>query len=74
QQRVSLLVGDLEYAARSLPAVPATTSTITFEIRGRGTGSYPLRVRVDGVDSFFLDYSADPIVVDTTPLLQLTLT
>jgi hypothetical protein len=74
KQRVSLIVGDLEYAARPLPAAPATTTTVTFEIRGRGPGTYPLRVRVDGVDSFIVRYETEPLTMDPAPLLHLTLT
>jgi hypothetical protein len=64
QQRVSLLCGDLEYAARALPDSPATTTQVTFDVRGRGPGIYPLRVRVDGTDSFVADYTVDPPVID----------
>jgi hypothetical protein len=72
-QRVSLIVGDLEYGSRALPASPATTATVAFDVRGRGPGTYPLRVRVDGVDSFIVRYEADPITMDPDPVLHLTL-
>ena len=71
-QRVSLIVGDLEYAARALPAAPATTTTVVFDVRARGAGSYPLRVRVDGVDSFLVVYTDQP-TMDPDPVLRLTL-
>jgi Pvc16 N-terminal domain len=71
-QVVSLLVGDLEFPARALPALPATTTDVSFVVAGRGTGTFSLRVRVDGVDSFLVDYTADPLVMDPDPLLQVT--
>jgi hypothetical protein len=71
-QRVSLIVGDVEYPARALPTTPATTTTVMFDIRARGAGTYPLRLRVDGVDSFVIDYAAIPIAMDpTAPSIKL---
>jgi hypothetical protein len=71
-QRVSLIVGDVEYPARALPTSPATTTTVAFDIRARGAGTYPLRLRVDGIDSFVIDYAADPIAMDpTAPSIKL---
>jgi hypothetical protein len=72
-QRVSLIVGDLEYPARALPPSPPTQSTLSFDVNGRGAGSYVLRVRVDGVDSFVVDYTKSPLVIDTNPMLQINL-
>jgi Pvc16 N-terminal domain len=62
EQRVSLIVGDLEYAARPLSGTP--TTTVSFDVTGRGTGTFPLRARVDGVDSFLVLYGSDPMQMD----------
>jgi hypothetical protein len=71
EQRVSLIVGDLEYAARPLSGPP--TTTVNFDVTGRGPGTYPLRVRVDGVDSFLVLYGSDPLVMDpNAPKVTLT--
>jgi hypothetical protein len=70
-QRVSLIVGDLEFAARPLSGPP--TATVNFDITGRGPGTYPLRVRVDGVDSFLVQYGSDPLIMDPgAPKVTLT--
>jgi hypothetical protein len=71
EQHVSLLVGDLEFAARPISGTPSTT--INFDVSGRGPGTYPLRVRVDGVDSFLILYGSDPLVMDpAAPTVTLT--
>jgi len=61
EQRVVLLVGD-QAIARSAPAVndPATTSSVGFPVPlNFPTGTFLLRVQVDGAES--------PLEVDTNP-------
>lgn len=55
EQRVSLLLGD-----REIPSPPraARTGTIAFTVPDAEPGTYPVRLRVDGVDSLLIDFSA----------------
>ncbi len=59
-QTASLIVGGFEFPAISPDADLATavfTATLPAELRG---AIHPLRLRVDGVDSLFIDRSANP--------------
>ncbi len=62
-QRVSLLLGDQEVVAAS-PA--AATSQFTFSLTGISSGTYFVRLRVDGVDSQLIDHSVTPPAFDTS--------
>jgi hypothetical protein len=55
EQRVALLFGDREVPAE---AHPATTNDLTFTIRDVETGTYLIRLRVDGTDSILIDRAA----------------
>jgi uncharacterized protein DUF4255 len=54
-QRVSLILGGREVIAKSF-----TAATATFVFNGLPPGKYWVRLRVDGVDSRLIDYSASP--------------
>ena len=69
-QRASVVVGSSEFLAA---AHPAKTETLTFPLPGLAPGSYRLRLRVDGVDSFLLRYDLSPVGFDPDPLLQVTI-
>ncbi|HEY3268733.1 MAG TPA: DUF4255 domain-containing protein [Armatimonadota bacterium] len=60
-QRVSLLLG-----AQEIPAEEhaAQTNALTFVSTGIAPGDYPLRLRVDGVDSILIDRTKNPPVFD----------
>lgn len=62
-QRASLLVGAQEFLAN---AHPTTAGTLSVTASGLAAGSYPVRLRVDGVDSLFVDRSKVPPVYDQT--------
>jgi Pvc16 N-terminal domain len=53
EQRVSLLLGD-----REVPSPPRTvrTGTVAFTVTDAEAGTFPLRLRVDGVDSPLIDF------------------
>jgi hypothetical protein len=61
EQRVVLLVGDIEVLARPHPT---RTDTLTFVSRPIAPGEYFVRLRVDGVDSLLVDRSSTPPVFD----------
>lgn len=63
EQRASLLFGDREILAQPHPT---QTGTLTFRITAAGTGKYFVRLRVDGVDSVFIDRQAEPPSFDPT--------
>ncbi|HXU68335.1 MAG TPA: DUF4255 domain-containing protein [Polyangia bacterium] len=73
QQRATLLVGDTEFLSRPHDGGPSGTNTLLFDVSGLKPGFYPLRVRVDGVDSFIINY-ADPPSLDTAFPRSVTLT
>lgn len=58
-QRVSLLLGD-----REIVAAPrnAPTASLSFPVAEAVAGEYPIRLRVDGVDSLLVDPSVSPPV------------
>ena len=56
-QRVSLILGDAEALAEPFTALTATPS---FVFRAFPTGTYWVRLRVDGVDSLLIDRSTTP--------------
>jgi hypothetical protein len=60
-QRASMLVGSTEFLADAHPS--PTADQLTFRIT-QPKGQYWLRLRVDGVDSFIIDYTATPIAYD----------
>jgi len=66
---VSLLLGDQELPA---DAHAAQTNTLTFEAAGVATGSYFVRLRVDGVDSLLVNRAVKPPVFDPTQVVTVT--
>jgi hypothetical protein len=62
EQRATLLFGDRQVQPGSLttPADPTAPSTLAFLIENIGEGVYVLRLRVHGVDSIPVDFSATP--------------
>lgn len=56
-QRVTLLLND-----REIPAKPfdTATSNVSFEVEAVVRGDFLVRLRVDGVDSHFIDYTRQP--------------
>jgi hypothetical protein len=61
EQRAVLLVGSTEF-----PAEPhaAKTDQLQFRVAGMAPDRYWMRVRVDGVDSFLIQYDATPLALD----------
>jgi len=71
-QRVSLLVGSQEIFAD--PRLAATAQPC-FDLQSAGLppGTYPLRLRVDGVESPLIDYAATPpSYIANQPMVELT--
>jgi hypothetical protein len=69
-QHAVLLVGGTPVAA---PPVTADTSSLTFTVGPLPAGPYPLRLRVDGVDSRLIaDRTAVPPVYDPTQAVTVT--
>lgn len=54
-QIVTLILNGGAYAMNALAAGTGTTDTATFTVKGIAAGDYWVRVRVDGVDSRFVD-------------------
>lgn len=69
QQDVALLLGDQEIAAQ-----PHTTqtATLTFQAQNLSAGSYFVRLRIDGVDSFLINRAVKPPVFDPTQQVSVT--
>jgi hypothetical protein len=55
EQRVTLALGDLEIRAE---AHPAQTNMLAFVAKKIGAGTFRVRLRVDGVDSHIVDFTA----------------
>lgn len=63
EQRVMLLVGDIEVLEVLDPPRETQTDTLTFATRSSiAPGEYRVRLRVDGVDSLLVDRSVTPPV------------
>lgn len=62
-QRVALLLGEKEIVA---PQPIAQTNALTFAAGNMAAGTYLLRLRIDGVDSFPYIRSSDPIKTPPT--------
>lgn len=75
-QRVLLILGERQIEPASLdnPADTTQPSTLTFTIPGVATGSYTVRLRVDGVDSIPVIYSGTPPVPAFDPAQKVTVT
>lgn len=68
-QHAALLLGELEVVAE-----PRTKKTdpLVFEIKKAPTGEHLVRLRVDGVDSLFVDTKKTPPVFDKTQTVKIT--
>jgi hypothetical protein len=66
-QRASLSVGAQEFLA---DPHPTKTGTLSVSTTGLVAGSYPVRLRVDGVDSLLVDRSKTPPVYDNTQVVK----
>lgn len=69
EQRATLMIGDAEFIADPL-AAPG--GTLTFSASGLAAGTYPVRLRVDGVDSLLIDLSQTPPVYDPAQMVTIT--
>lgn len=63
EQRVNLLLGDKEIRRE---ANDMLTDTLSFIFKKASPGKYPVRLRVDGVDSLLIDYQATPPIFKET--------
>jgi Pvc16 N-terminal domain len=73
-QRIVLIFGDRQVEPGSVTSPIDTTqpTTLTFIIPSVGTGSYVVRLRVDGVDSIPVIYSGTPPLPEFDPLQKVT--
>lgn len=69
EQRVSLLIADQDIAA---DAHAVQTATLTFNAQGLTPGTYFVRLRVDGVDSFVVNRTLTPPQFDPTQKVVVT--
>jgi hypothetical protein len=69
EQRATLMLGDIEFAAEPHPA---QTDTLQFTTVGLAAGDYWVRLRVDGVDSILVDRSQAPPAFDTSQKVTVT--
>ncbi len=63
EQRVSLLIGDLEVAAQPLAA---PLNLLTFVVPAAPVGTFYLRLRVGGIESWLVDRTKTPPIFDPT--------
>ena len=69
-QRATLLLGGREVTPN---AFGTATSSLTFDVTDAETGSFYVRLRVDGVDSLVVaDYTASPPAFDATQQVEIT--
>ncbi len=75
-QRLLLILGErqIEPASITNPADTTQPSTLAFTVPGVATGSYVVRLRVDGVDSIPVVYSGTPPVPAFDPAQKVTVT
>jgi hypothetical protein len=66
-QEVLLLLSE-----RAIPLEPVAgaTAALAFEVRDLPAGRYPMRLRVDGIDSHLVDRSVSPPVFDPAQILE----
>ena len=68
EQRATLLLGEEELPADPHPAL---AGTLTFPLPSPRSGTFPVRLRVDGVDSLLVDYTASPPAFDSSQRVTL---
>lgn len=75
-QPVLLLFGERQVEPQTVttPADTAQPTTLTFAVPNVAAGKYPVRLRVDGVDSIPVTYSGPPPVPSFDPDQQVTIT
>lgn len=75
-QRVLLIFGDQQVAPKTItnPADTTKPTSLTFAVSGVAKGSYPVRLRVDGVDSMPFVVSGTPPVPSFDPAQVVTAT
>jgi Pvc16 N-terminal domain len=73
-QRVALVFNDLPYPAMSVsnPGDLHQPTTLVFKVPGVVAGSYPVRLRVDGVDSIPTDPGTVPLAFATNQTVIVT--
>jgi hypothetical protein len=69
EQRVALLLADMEVLA---DAHPVQTANLSFTVLDLQPGSYFVRLRVDGVDSLLVNKTVTPPVFDSTQKVTVT--
>lgn len=74
EQRVMLLWGDRPIPVYQISHTDSTSdsSRLTFRIREMVPGVYPVRLRVDGVDSLPVDFATVPWQVDPQQQIRIT--
>lgn len=77
-QQVLVLCGDAVLTPATIlnpapgdPALDSTPTTVTFTVPVLAAGSYPVRLRVDGVDSIPVDFTAAAAAFDPAQQVQL---
>ena len=68
EQHAALLLAHREFPAQNHPI---QTDTLTFGLTDIPDGEYPVRLRIDGVDSLLVDRSVDPPVFDPSQKVTL---
>jgi hypothetical protein len=73
-QQATLIFGDRQVEPDSVttPSDPTAGTSLAFTISGAAPGSYPLRLRVEGVDSLPVDFLADPPEFDVNQTVTIT--
>jgi hypothetical protein len=69
EQHAALLLGELEVVAK---ARAQKTDPLVFEIKNAPLGEHLVRLRVDGVDSLFVDTTKTPPVFDKNQTVKIT--
>jgi hypothetical protein len=74
EQRTALLMGshEIEPVSVTTPVDPDADTTLTFPINGLPDGAYVVRLRVDGVDSIPVDFSASLPQFDANQTVTIT--
>lgn len=72
EQRASLLFGDREILADDHPAQTGSLTFRVTNVTAASAGKYFLRLRIDGVDSMVVDYTATPPVFDENQTVTIT--
>ena len=73
-QRAVLLLGDREFVPTSVttPADPDSDTTLQFPVEGLDAADYVARVRIDGVDSIPIDFTASLPQFDVNQTVTIT--